>query len=826
VSEDNLIDNLKLKESQEQLSQSRQEFTRLVDNLPGLVYRCRSDENWTMEYLSEGCLELTGYPIKDLINNARLSFNDIIVPEDRLMVWEEVQKCLQVKQSYTLEYRINTAGHKIKWVLEKGRGVFDFKGELLYLEGFISDITEPKYTEILNQVVFELSKAVITSTSLDDLYAVLHRELSHIVDVRNFYVAIYHTESNSISLPYHVDNEDKFTTIPAGKGLTNYVIRSKKPLLATEEIIRELNKTGEIEIIGTPAKVWLGVPMIVNDEVFGVLVVQSYTDPDQFMEKDLELMNIVAGQISTMLSRRSAEDILAQQKAFLGELFESSMEAIARIDLKGYVLEINSEFTRLFGYLPEEIIGFNIDEKITDSEIFAEASSLTKKVMTGSLSELETQRVHQDGRIIDVSIIVTPIKLKGQIVGGYGIYRDITDRKKIEQNLIQAKEKAEESDRLKSAFLSNMSHEIRTPMNAILGFSTLLSDPTITEEERLEFLKIIRERGNDLMRIMEDIIDIAKIEAGQIRIEIKDCPVNNLLSSIFLTINEVRKKNLKSSIELRLKQFSPEKDFTILTDGNRLKQILTNLLENALKFTEKGFIEFGYTFKTDSHISPMIEFFVRDTGIGIAREKHDLIFERFRQADDTNTRKYGGTGLGLTICKNLVQLLNGEIRLESEPGIGTTFFVSLPLTTSATSPAATQSGFREFPEFSGVFEGKTLLIVEDEESNFFLLERILKRTNANVLWAKNGIDAITMAGNGNIDLILMDIRMPVMDGYEATEAIRKFNQSVPIIAQTAYALKGERERSLSSGCNGYISKPIDTREFLETVLKFINRVNK
>lgn len=826
VSEDNLTDNLKLKESQEQLYQSRQEFTRLVDNLPGLVYRCRSDKNWTMEYLSEGCRGLTGYAIRDLINNASLSFNDIIVPEDRLMVWEEVQKCLQLKQSYTLEYRIITAEQKIKWVLEKGRGVFDSRSELIYLEGFISDITESKHTEIINRVVFEISKAVITSTSLDDLYAVLHRELSHIIDVRNFYVAIYHPESNSISLPYHVDNEDKFTSIPAGKGLTNYVIRSKKPLLATEEIISELNKTGEIEIIGTPAKVWLGVPMIVNDEVLGVLAVQSYTDPDQFTARDLELMNIVAGQISTMLSRRSAEDILAQQKAFLEELFESSMEAIARIDLQGYVLEINSEFTRLFGFPREEIIGFNIDEKIADSEIFAEASSLTKKAMTGSLSELETRRVHKDGRMIDVSIIVTPIKLKGQIVGGYGIYRDITDRKKIEKNLIQAKEKAEESDRLKSAFLSNMSHEIRTPMNAILGFSTLLSDPTVTEEERLEFLKIIRERGNDLMRIMDDIIDIAKIEAGQIKIEIKDCPVNNLLSSIYLTINEVRKKNLKSGIDLRLKQFSPDKDFTILTDGNRLKQILTNLLENALKFTEKGFIEFGYTFKTGSHTNPMIEFFVRDSGIGIPREKHGMIFERFRQADDTNTRKYGGTGLGLTICKNLVQLLNGEIKLESEPGKGTTFFVSLPLTTSVTSHAASQSGVREFPEFSGVFEGKTLLIVEDEESNFFLLERILKRTDANVLWAKNGIEAITMAGNGNIDLILMDIRMPVMDGYEATEAIRKFNQSVPIIAQTAYALKGERERSLSSGCNGYISKPIDTREFLETVLKFINQANK
>ena len=529
---------------------------------------------------------------------------------------------------------------------------------------------------------------------------------------------------------------------------------------------------------------------------------------------------MVAGQISTMLSRRSAEDTLTRQKAFLSDLFEASMEAIARIDLNGYVVEINSEFTRLFGYQPDEIIGFNIDEKITNPEIIEEARLLTQKAMTGSVSELETKRVLKDGHEIDVSIIVTPIKLKGQTVGVYGIYRDITDRKKIEKNLTLAKERAEESDRLKSAFLSNMSHEIRTPMNAILGFSTLLSDPNITEEERLEFVRIIKERGNDLMRIMDDIIDIAKIEAGQVKIEIKECPVNNLLSTIYVTMNEVRKKHLKTHIDLRMKQFSPDKDFTILTDGNRLKQILMNLLENSLKFTEKGYIEFGYAFRTDPDTGPMIEFYVSDTGIGIAIEKHDMIFERFRQADDTNTRKYGGTGLGLTICKNLIQLLKGDIRLESEPGKGTTFYVTLPLTTSM-AVSAPKAIPRELPEYSGTLKDKTILIVEDEESNYFLLERILRRTNANVIWAKNGIDAIVMTSKGNIDLILMDIRIPVMDGYEATGEIRKFNQSVPIIAQTAYALKGEMERSLAAGCNGYIAKPIDTRDFLETVLRFI-----
>ncbi|MCX6283925.1 MAG: ATP-binding protein, partial [Bacteroidetes bacterium] len=587
-----------------------------------------------------------------------------------------------------------------------------------------------------------------------------------------------------------------------------------------ESELAAMNARGDIEIVGTPAKVWMGVPLIVNEKVFGVMAVQSYTDPEQFTERELDLLNIVAGQISTMISRRAAEDDVARQKAYLEQLFEASMEAIITIDNNGIVLTVNSEFTKLFGYLPEEIIGANVDEKITNQEIMDEALAVTRKATTGGVSEMETRRAHKDGRLIDVSIIVTPISLQGEIVGAYGIYRDITDRKRIEKNMVAAKEKAEESDRLKSAFLSNMSHEIRTPMNAIIGFSTLLSDPSATDEERQEFIRIIKERGNDLMRIMDDIIDIAKIEAGQVKIEIRECPVNTLLSSLFSTMNEVRKKLLKTHVDLRFKPFSPDKDFTILTDGNRLRQVLSNLIENSFKFTDQGFVEFGYTFKTEENSGPVIEFFVRDSGIGIPIDKQQVIFERFRQADDTSTRKYGGTGLGLTICKNLMSLLNGDIRLESETGQGATFYISLPLTTIASKSVAKPAP-KQMPEYSGVLANKTVLVVEDEESNYFLLERILRRTAANVLWAKNGIDAIEMAEKGNIDLVLMDVRMPVMDGYEATGEIRKFNKTIPIIAQTAYALKGEKERSTAAGCDGYISKPIDPKEFLETIIRFI-----
>ena len=796
------------------------ELTRLLDNLPGIVYRCSHDLKWTMEFISDGCFELTGYQVSDLQNNAKLYYNDLIIPEDRESVSKKAEKEIESRQSYTLEYRIRTAGGKIKWVLEKGKAIYSENGELQFLEGFINDITEQKHSELVQHVVIEISKATLNASSIDSIYAILHHELSNVLDVQNFYIAIYDAESNTLSFPYHVDYKDQFTSGPLGRGLTGYVIRTRKPLLATESKIADLNASGEIEIIGTPAKVWLGVPMIVNENVFGVMAVQSYTDPKQYDERELELLNIIAGQISTMISRRVAEDDAARQKAFLEQLFEASMEAIVMIDNNGSVLTVNSEFTHLFGYLPNEILGCNIDEKITNQDIMDEALSITRLAMVGSVSDSETKRVHKDGHVIDVSIIVTPIRLNGEVVGVYGIYRDITDRKKTEKNLIAAKEKAEESDLLKSAFLSNMSHEIRTPMNAILGFSTLLSDSSVTEQERQEFIRIIKERGNDLMRIIDDIIDIAKIEAGQIKIEIKECKINALFSSIYVTMSEVRKKYLKTHLNLILKPFPTDNEFTMLTDGNRLRQVMTNLIENAYKFTDQGFVEFGYEIKPDEKPEPLIEFFVRDTGIGIPKDKQHLVFERFRQVDDSSTRKYGGTGLGLTICKNLMTLLKGDIRLESEPGKGAAFYVTLPLTTISGSQVQKPAPKR-VSEFSEMLSDKVLLVVEDEESNYFLLERILKRTNAKVVWAKNGIEAVDITAKGEIDLILMDIRMPVMDGYEATEEIRKFNKTIPIIAQTAYALKGEKERSIAAGCDGYISKPIDPKELLETIIRSI-----
>jgi PAS domain S-box-containing protein len=793
----------------------------LISNLPGVAYRCKADSGYTMEFISDECFHLTGYTAEELIGNKKRSYNDLIHPEDQQRIRLEIEAQLQKELPYVLEYRILTADQKIKWVYEKGRGVYTPELHLLCLEGFIIDITEEKRSRLIGNVVFQISRASYSVKSLDELFPVIHVELGKILDATNFFVAMYDKATNTISLPYHKDIKDKFATFPAGKTMTGHVIQGKKPVLATEKDILNLVEEGIIDMIGTPSKVWMGVPLVVDQEVIGVLVVQNYSDPDSYSEDDLDLMSFISHEVSGLILRLRVQEKLVREQAYLDNLYQSSTEAIVRIDTKGNVKSLNREFSRLFGYAPEEIEGKVLDDIIVPKYLHDEGVRNTNRALTNERVEMESVRQHKNGVLIDVSILVTPVFIEGQIVGAYGIYRDISERKRIEKSLILAKEKAEESDRLKSAFLSNMSHEIRTPMNAILGFSSLLSDPDTSSEERDEYISIIKERGNDLMRIISDIIDVAKIESGQLNINIKDCKVNQLLNDLNTMFRHSMEKQGKSGVVLNLSTESRDPDFTILSDPLRLRQVISNLLENAIKFTERGAIDFGYSIRTDFGMGKSIIFFVRDTGIGIPREMHTVIFQRFRQVDDSHTRKYGGTGLGLTICKSLVHLLGGELLLESDEGKGSQFKIILPMWTITPvkeEPAPVPLKVKH-PEW----KNKVILVVEDEESNYTFLEQVLKRTGVKIFWAKNGVEAVNMAHSEKLDLILMDIRIPGMDGYEATRQIKKERKNLPVIAQTAYALKGEKEMSIESGCDDYISKPIDIKELMAMLDKYLSR---
>ncbi len=390
-------------------------------------------------------------------------------------------------------------------------------------------------------------------------------------------------------------------------------------------------------------------------------------------------------------------------------------------------------------------------------------------------------------------------------------------RSQLEHELIMAKNRAEESDKLKTAFLANMSHEIRTPMNGILGFAEMLNDNTLSRTNRKKYLNIINSNGKVLINLIDDIIDFAKIESGQVNILQDDFSLNSLLDQVestFLT-RSLRRDKPKVKI-ISKKPFPDEKSF-IRTDPIRLRQVLTNLVGNAIKFTHSGTVEFGYDLKD----SKTLRFYVKDTGIGISEDKLQVIFERFMQADSSPSRKYGGSGLGLAISKGLVELLGGKMWAESQLNVGSTFYFTIPFV-SANKRFQEPAGSKPAKVHHN-WDGKVFLVAEDDKFSYKFLEGFLKQTRAEVLHASDGREAVEICrSNPNVDLVLMDIQMPEMNGLMATEAIKKFNPRLPVIAQTANAINEERIRCLEAGCDDFITKPVNIIELYDKISKWLN----
>ncbi|PKQ61710.1 hypothetical protein BZG02_14900 [Labilibaculum filiforme] len=394
------------------------------------------------------------------------------------------------------------------------------------------------------------------------------------------------------------------------------------------------------------------------------------------------------------------------------------------------------------------------------------------------------------------------------------INRMIDIRAQKEKELEIAKDRAQESDRLKSSFLANMSHEIRTPMNAIIGFSELLQDESLPSETKRQFFNHIRNSGNSLLNLINDIIDFSKIESGELKISKTIFNLNQLFDELHQTFEKIKTGKGKDHIKLQFIISLSDDQSIVYTDPFRLKQIITNLVENSLKFTEKGSIIVTCQLDEDELI-----FSVKDTGIGISEDKQSVIFNRFRQADDSHARKYGGTGLGLSISKKLAKLLNGKMWLESTVGVGSSFFISIPYQKDKdTAPVSLVS---DDSTSNNKLTGKRILIVDDYMVNLKLLEKMLKPTGAELIVAKNGELAVNFCLKNNFDLILMDLQMPNLNGYDTLKLIKENRPNTKIIAQTAYAIAHEKEEVLKSGFDAYIVKPIIKQELIEVIHKMI-----
>ena len=436
--------------------------------------------------------------------------------------------------------------------------------------------------------------------------------------------------------------------------------------------------------------------------------------------------------------------------------------------------------------------------------------------------------IHDEGEVIRDE--------NGNAVRMFGTTQDITDRKHTELELIVAKEHAEESDRLKSAFLANMSHEIRTPMNGILGFAGLLKEPRLTGEEQQEYISIIEKSGTRMLSIINDIISISKVESGQMCLSIEPTNLNEQIDYIYTFFKpETEQKGL----QLFFKKSLPSDRAIINTDREKVYAILTNLVKNAIKFSDKGIIEFGYTVVETRHAETghaeighaedketrralsLLTFFVKDSGIGIPDNRQKAIFDRFVQADIGDKRAFQGAGLGLAISKAYVEMLGGKIWVESEEGKGSCFYFTLPynhIWNDETEMANGGIASEDVNQIDSQGSGLKILIAEDDETSKALITLGLRTVAKSILKAKTGIEAVDICRkNSDIDLVLMDIKMPEMNGYEATRLIRQFDKDVIIIAQTAYALAGDREKAIEAGCNDYIAKPFG-RTTLNTMI--------
>ena len=389
--------------------------------------------------------------------------------------------------------------------------------------------------------------------------------------------------------------------------------------------------------------------------------------------------------------------------------------------------------------------------------------------------------------------------------------------REINAELKRAKEKAEESDRLKSAFLANMSHEIRTPLNAVIGFTQLLNKNNVSPERRENYMNIIQNKSHLLLQLINDVIDLSKIDANQISLKYKACSLNRLLSEIYNSFKvKMKNEDKHHHLTLTLQNGLNDHQSFILTDNKRLEQIISNLLNNAVKFTEKGSITFGY----EKYGEDTLQFYVTDTGIGISKEMQSKIFSRFHQANESITKTYGGTGLGLSIAKSMVEMLGGQIWVESEENSGTTFYFTLPYK----KPEANSDEYSENEAKSeNLWDGKSILIVEDDPSAQILIKDILKTTGVKVFLSKTGEEGLKLFKQKPVDLILVDIKLHDINGLEVTKQIRSLSsgKQIPVIAQTAYAMEGDDHKSKDAGCDDYISKPIDINSLKKKIEKFL-----
>ncbi|MCU0407755.1 MAG: ATP-binding protein [Bacteroidales bacterium] len=797
-------------------------YLKLADQLPIGVYR--TTRTGELLYANPALARMLQYDSVEELTSVNVSdlYSDPVERQKQLEI------SVRVSPRMMSEFRLKTRNGGLIWVKDRSRLVFGPDGAPLWFDGVIEDISDVKNTLTAVKESEANLKSIIENT-LESIWSVdSNYKISYINEV--FGSAF--RSSFGIELEKGIDIIDSLPPHLRSVWKERYDRAFRNEHFVFEDRVESGEMVVYVEVAMNP--------IVVDGSVVGI----SCYGKDITEKKNAQLQLQMLSEFRKLLMDLSAGFINIPVRDIPGAIRISLQKIGTFVEAdRAYVFEYdfeNNTGTNTYEWCNDGIESFIDRLKAFPLDPYPKWVAMHRHGEIVKVDDRESMDDESLCRLMEMqgvrSLLTIPLINEGFCVGfvGFdsvgkkhtytdyeqevlGIYAqmlvNVQERFRKEQKLILAKEKAEESDRLKSAFLANMSHEIRTPMNGIIGFLDLLKEPDLSEENKTVYIDIVTKSGYRLLDTINDIIEVSRIETGELQVTrtlVNVAEVLGFCSGFFR--QQADQKGLKLVVDNKL----PYGSAAVVTDRNKLESIITNLIKNALKFTHAGSVEFGCRQEAGSLV-----FWVKDTGQGIAPDKTQVIFERFVQADISNTRPHEGSGLGLSIAKAYVELLDGSIWVESEPGKGSIFSFSIPLDSEpevANKPVdkAEPMDYEE-PEL-------TIIIAEDDFSSFLFLDKILSSYKAEIIHTTDGYDTIKAVRNmPDVNLVLMDIKLPGMSGLETTEEIRKFNTTVPIVAQTAYALAGDRELAIAAGCNDYISKPIRREDLSKIVEKYVLR---
>ncbi|MCK5163765.1 MAG: response regulator [Desulfobacula sp.] len=684
------------------------------------------------------------------------------------------------------------------------------------------EANERNYAEKINATLFDISNAVNTTSSLDELYASIYKSLNEILHLPNFYIGIYHEKQDMIHLPYYVDEYDdgilEITDISKAGSLSSEVILGKKPLFITKELLSKKKEKGTI--IGTFPLVWLGVPLLIQDRVIGLITAQSYSDPDYFTQKDMDILISVSNHIAIAIEKKQALDRLKIREEKYRRLIETTSVGYWQIGNDQLTTDVNQAVCQMLGYDEHELLGRSPMDFI-DKNSMKTLQKQFSKLTTTNYRKYELTFIRKNKKKLYANLDSTSIyDENNEFRGSFAFLTDITQRIKAQEELNKAKEQAVLATKAKSQFLANMSHEIRTPINGVIGMTELIMDSDLDYQQR-SYLKTISNEADALLDVINDVLDFSKIEAGKLDLEEIGF---NLYHTFEDLASALAVRADKKGLEL-ISYLAPDVPAMIKGDPGRLRQILINLAGNALKFTHEGEIFIRGELIEEDQDNIVLKFSVKDTGIGIAEEKQAAIFESFSQADGSTTRKYGGTGLGTTISKQLVELMKGKIGIKSQLQKGSTFWF--------TARFAKHQGHGSDKKARDInLNGLSILVVDDNQTNQYIISKYLEFFGCKPLVVNSGNKALEILektqSKTDFDLILTDFQMPLMNGFDLAAKIRKNKdlEKIPIIVLTSMGMMGDSRKCKEIGIQGYLSKPIRRDELKMTIGSVLGLIEK